>query len=71
MDKEMAHIVMEHAGISCAPFVCVYEADDLDYRKVYEHAKETLGLPIFIKPVMPEAALEFTGWSPLTALRKR
>lgn len=50
MDKEMAHIVMEHAGISCAPFVCVYEADDLDYRKVYEHAKETLGLPIFIKP---------------------
>ena len=50
MDKEMAHIVMEHAGITCAPFVCVYEADDWDYRKVYEHAKETLGLPIFIKP---------------------
>ncbi|MCR0274036.1 D-alanine--D-alanine ligase [[Clostridium] innocuum] len=50
MDKEMSHIVMEHAGIACAPFVCVYEADDLDYRKVYDHAKETLGLPIFIKP---------------------
>ena len=31
-------------------FVGVYEQDDLDYRAVYEDAKEKLGLPIFIKP---------------------
>ncbi len=50
MDKEMAHIVMEHAGIPCAPYQCIYESDDLDYRSVFEKAKEELGLPIFIKP---------------------
>lgn len=50
MDKEMAHIVMENAGIPCAPYQCIYECDDLDYEAVYEHAKEQLGLPIFIKP---------------------
>lgn len=50
MDKEMAHIVMEHAGIPCAPYRCIYEAKDLDYQAIFEEAKETLGLPIFIKP---------------------
>ena len=50
MDKEMAHIVMENAGIPCAPYLCVYEDEHLDYRHIYEEAKAKLGLPIFIKP---------------------
>ncbi|MCI8271519.1 MAG: D-alanine--D-alanine ligase [Erysipelotrichaceae bacterium] len=50
MDKEMTHIVAEHAGIPCAPYICVYKRDAADLKKVYEDAKAKLGLPIFIKP---------------------
>lgn len=50
MDKEMTHIILEHAGVPCAPFMCVYEEDDLDYSAIFEEAKQKLGLPIFIKP---------------------
>lgn len=50
MDKEMTHIVCENAGVKCAPYICVYEKKDLDYKEIFENAKKTLGLPIFIKP---------------------
>ena len=50
MDKEMTHIILEHANVPCAPYMCIYEEENLDYHKVFEDAKETLGLPIFIKP---------------------
>ena len=50
MDKEMSHIVMESAGVPCAPYMCVYETSDLDVEKTYEEAKAKLGLPVFMKP---------------------
>lgn len=50
MDKEMTHIILEHANVPCAPYMCIYEEENLDYHKVFEDAKETLELPIFIKP---------------------
>lgn len=50
MDKEMTHIVAERAGIACAPYICVYERHNLDIEQIYEQAKTTLGLPLFIKP---------------------
>lgn len=50
MDKEMTHIILDNAQIPCAPYLCAYEIDTKDYRKLYEEAKAKLGLPIFIKP---------------------
>ena len=50
MDKEMTHIILENAGVPCAPYMCIYEEKDLDYKAIYEEAVETLGLPIFVKP---------------------
>lgn len=50
MDKEMTHIILEHANVPCAPFLCVYEQEHIDYKAVYEEAVEKLGLPIFVKP---------------------
>lgn len=50
MDKEMTHIILENAGVPCAPYQCIYEADALDYKAIYDDAVQTLGLPIFIKP---------------------
>lgn len=50
MDKEMTHIILEHANVPCAPYLCVYDREDLDYKAVFEEASEKLGLPIFIKP---------------------
>lgn len=50
MDKEMAHIILENANVPCAPYICIYEDKALDYKTIYENAKDTLGLPIFIKP---------------------
>lgn len=50
MDKEMTHIIVEHAGIPCAPYMSVYAWEHRDPSAVYEEAKEKLGLPFFIKP---------------------
>lgn len=50
MDKEMTHIILENAKVPCAPYLCVYDASDLDYKAIYEDAKKALGLPIFVKP---------------------
>lgn len=50
MDKEMTHIILEHASVPCAPYICVYKEKDMDYKAIYENAVETLGLPIFVKP---------------------
>lgn len=50
MDKEMTHIIAEANGIPCAPYLCVRKSSGLDLKKVYEEAKEKLGLPIFMKP---------------------
>lgn len=50
MDKEMTHIILDHANVPCAPYMCVYDDEQLDYRAIYDEACEKLGLPIFIKP---------------------
>lgn len=50
MDKEMAHIVLDNAKIPCAPYMCIYEAKDLDYQAIFAKASAKLGLPIFVKP---------------------
>lgn len=50
MDKEMTHIILNHAKVPCAPYICVYEHADLDVKAVYDEAVEALGLPIFVKP---------------------
>lgn len=50
MDKEMTHIILDNANVPCAPYICVYDDADLNVKKVFEEAKEALGLPIFVKP---------------------
>lgn len=50
MDKELTHIVLEHANLVCSPYICVYKQDVKEYANIFETAKEKLGLPIFIKP---------------------
>lgn len=50
MDKEMTHIIAEHAGVPCAPYMCIYKHENMDVKGIYEDAKQKLGLPIFIKP---------------------
>lgn len=49
MDKEMTHIVCEHAGVPCAPYMAVYERDCHDERALFDQACEQLQLPFFIK----------------------
>ena len=50
MDKEMTHIIAEHAGVPCAPYRCIYESDPRSLKEIYEEASHALGLPLFIKP---------------------
>lgn len=50
MDKEMTHIIAEHAGVPCAPYMCVYKSKNLNLEKTFLDAKAKLGLPLFIKP---------------------
>lgn len=50
MDKEMTHIILEHANVPCAPYLCVYQKDNLDYQAIFDEAVKKLGLPIFVKP---------------------
>lgn len=50
MDKEMTHIILENALVPCAPYICVYDEKNLDYKNIYEQAVKKLGLPIFVKP---------------------
>ncbi len=50
MDKEMTHIIAEHAGIPCAPYRCIYESDPRSLEEIFEEASTALGLPLFIKP---------------------
>ena len=50
MDKEMTHIIAEHAGIPCAPYRCIYDTDERDVKEIFDEASAALGLPIFIKP---------------------
>lgn len=50
MDKEMTHIICEHAGVPCAPYMAVYEQDVIDEKALYEEADKTLHVPFFIKP---------------------
>lgn len=50
MDKEMMHIIAEHAGIPCAPYRCIYEDDPRSLKDIYDEASAALGLPLFIKP---------------------
>lgn len=50
MDKEMTHIICEHAGVPCAPYRCIYESDPRSMEEIFEEASHALGLPLFIKP---------------------
>lgn len=50
MDKEMTHIICEHAQVPCAPYMSIYEDADLDYEAVYKAADAKLKVPFFIKP---------------------
>lgn len=50
MDKEMTHIICEHAGVPCAPYMAVYEQDVQDLEALYMEADEKLSVPFFIKP---------------------
>ena len=50
MDKEMTHIILESANIPCAPYMCIYEEENMNFEKIFEEAKEKLGLPLFVKP---------------------
>ena len=50
MDKEMTHIIVEHAGIPCAPYMSVYAWEHRDPAEVFAAARDQLGLPFFIKP---------------------
>lgn len=49
MDKEMTHIICEHAGIPCAPYMAVYQHEITDEAALFEQAKQTLQVPFFIK----------------------
>lgn len=49
MDKEMTHIICEHAGVPCAPYMAVYEQDVIDEKALYEEADKKLHVPFFIK----------------------
>lgn len=50
MDKEMTHIICEHAGVPCAPYMAVYEHAATDLEALYHAAEERLKVPFFIKP---------------------
>ena len=50
MDKEMTHIICEHANIPCAPYMAVYEREAKDETALYHEAQQRLGVPFFIKP---------------------
>lgn len=50
MDKEFTHILCEHAGIACTPYVCVYKSEYEDAQRIYEEAVSHLGNILFIKP---------------------
>lgn len=50
MDKETTHILLDHAAIPCAPYMCIYEEDGLDYAALYDQVCHTLGETIFVKP---------------------
>lgn len=50
MDKEMTHIICEHANVPCAPYMAVYEHAVKDLNALYHAAKEKLKVPFFIKP---------------------
>ena len=48
MDKEMTHIICEHAGVPCAPYRCIYESDPRSMEEIFEEASHALGLPRLI-----------------------
>lgn len=48
MDKEMTHIILEHAGIQMAKWMAV-RADE-EREETYIALEETLGYPMFVKP---------------------
>lgn len=50
MDKEMTHIILEHADLPCAPYMCIYEKAEMDYQAIFDDAQAKLGLPFFMKP---------------------
>lgn len=50
MDKEMTHIIVENAGIACAPYVCIYERDIDNYHALFMSLHEKIKLPYFVKP---------------------
>lgn len=50
MDKEITHILCEHAGIPMAPYMAVHRLHTQSIESLYKHAVAKLGLPIFIKP---------------------
>lgn len=50
MDKEMTHIICEHAGVPCAPYMAVYQQDVKDEKALYEEVDQKLHVPFFIKP---------------------
>lgn len=50
MDKEFTHILCEAAGVPCSPYICIYQHDFDDVRKIYDEAVSKLGEVLFIKP---------------------
>lgn len=50
MDKDTTHVILEKAGLPCAPYICVYENDIAHDKEWYLRAVKELGLPFFVKP---------------------
>mgnify|MGYP002856964182 CR=1 FL=1 len=53
MDKEIAKILFEHAGLPIVPYICIERADvndSLRYDEKVKKAVDTLGFPLFVKP---------------------
>lgn len=49
MDKEITHIVLEHAGVRMAKWVAVKQEDEIG-EKLFERLENKLGYPMFVKP---------------------
>lgn len=50
MDKEMCHIILDHAQIPCAPYISVYQKAKINFPLLFEEIVKKLSIPFFIKP---------------------
>lgn len=49
MDKEITHIILEHAGVKMARWAAVRQGEEIS-GKLFEKLEEQLGYPMFVKP---------------------